>query len=224
MEGTRALDEVVDLLDRKPDSRHAAIQLWRQSDLTNGGAKRDVPCCFTLHFLLRDGALDLVVSWRSNDVWLGMPYDVFAVSCMQAIAAASLGASIGRLTYNVGSLHLYERYADRAAEALAEPTALLSHGWESLTTTLECRTLVTLEAVARRGEWNWKDAERWAGLSAMGRDVLACALRAHGLALPIQSPLLKRAMDHYDAHTRRRGLDGEDHAGEETAGAQPAQD
>src|SRR5260370_41880706 len=54
---------------------------------------------------------------RSNDAWLGLPYDVFTFTRIQAYVAAAVGVEPGRYTHTVGSLHLYERDWERAEDA-----------------------------------------------------------------------------------------------------------
>jgi thymidylate synthase len=46
---------------------------------------------------------------RSNDIWMGFPYDVFSFTAMQCLMAMELGLGIGTYTHIAGSLHLYER-------------------------------------------------------------------------------------------------------------------
>ena len=223
MRGTAGLDQIAAELELDKHSRRAILPFWRREDLIDGHRVKDVPCTLSLQFLLRGELLHMIVSTRSNDVWLGMPYDVWSFTCLQAIVAATLGVRPGDCHYNVGSLHLYERYYSAAQETIKEPFHLpFGHCWQSLVTTVEAHTLVTLESCARTGIWNHKDRERWAGLSAMGRDVLACAVRAYGLELPISSPLLNEATKIY-ADSRGSRPSRQDDAGEAAAADQPAQ-
>ena len=46
---------------------------------------------------------------RSNDLWLGFPFDVFQFANMQVLMAMELGVELGTYTHIAGSLHLYER-------------------------------------------------------------------------------------------------------------------
>ena len=73
---------------------------------------KDINCTMTLQFLIRDGKLDMIVNMRSNDIWLGFPFDVFQFTCMQQLMAIELGVGFGKYVHHVGSLHLYERNAD----------------------------------------------------------------------------------------------------------------
>ena len=52
---------------------------------------------------------------RSNDVYLGLPHDVFSFTMIQEIVARLLGVEMGDYTHFAGSLHLYDEHADDAA-------------------------------------------------------------------------------------------------------------
>ena len=57
---------------------------------------------------------------RSNDVWWGLPYDVFQFTQLQLTLARLLDVAPGEYTHMVGSLHAYERDAD-GIDALVMP-------------------------------------------------------------------------------------------------------
>ncbi len=108
------LGDLVDLLARDPDTRQAVLTLYdSRSDL--GAAKKDIPCTIAIHFLRRDGKLEMKVMMRSNDLWLGMPYDFVQFAILQASVAQALGIEVGTYVHSTGSLHLYDRDAKKAA-------------------------------------------------------------------------------------------------------------
>lgn len=108
-----SMGDVVDLLKRDPDSRQAVVTFYdSKRDLNR--AKGDIPCTISAQFLLRNGRLDLGISMRSNDLWLGTPYDFVQFTILQASVAQALGVSMGRYVHRVGSLHLYSRNIDAA--------------------------------------------------------------------------------------------------------------
>lgn len=117
---------VINMLRTRATTRRAVIQLFDRDDLRT--ASNEVPCTCTLQFFLRDAAVDLVVHMRSNDAYVGLPHDVFAFTMLQEIVAHSLGATLGRYVHMVGSLHLYDKNADRAQayleEGLQDPTPM----------------------------------------------------------------------------------------------------
>jgi thymidylate synthase len=68
---------------------------------------KDVPCNDLLHFMFRDGALDLACYVRSNDLLLGFPYDIAHWTMLQEMIASELNVPLGRYHHFVGSLHIY---------------------------------------------------------------------------------------------------------------------
>lgn len=102
--GARLVD-VVQILRENHDSRRAVVQIFDHADLANSV---DVPCTTSMQFLSRAGKLNLVVSMRSNDAYLGFPHDVFAFTMLQEIVARQLGLKLGRYFHFVGSMHIYE--------------------------------------------------------------------------------------------------------------------
>ncbi|MNP18299.1 Thymidylate synthase [compost metagenome] len=47
---------------------------------------------------------------RSNDIYLGMPYDIFSFTMLQEMLALELNVELGSYTHMVGSLHIYEKH------------------------------------------------------------------------------------------------------------------
>lgn len=102
------LGDLVALLKRDPDSRQAVISVFDSTRDLNR-AKRDIPCTLSLHFMRSGDTLEMQVSMRSNDMWLGTPYDFTQFAILQASVAQALGLKPGRYVHVAGSLHLYER-------------------------------------------------------------------------------------------------------------------
>lgn len=117
------LGDVVQLLQRDPDSRQAVMTFYdAKRDLNR--EKLDIPCTIAAHFILRNRRfgpedvdvrpmLDLGITMRSNDLWLGTPYDFTQFGILQATVAQALGADVGRYYHRVGSLHLYAHDIDK---------------------------------------------------------------------------------------------------------------
>jgi thymidylate synthase len=103
-----------------PTSRQAVATIWTPSP----GPSKDVPCTVALQFVIRDGALHTIVTMRSSDAWLGIPYDAFAFATIADLLATGLGVTPGPLRFLLGSAHLYERDADLARRVVAERNTL----------------------------------------------------------------------------------------------------
>lgn len=126
--GVNQIAAVIDLLRSDPDTRQAVISLWSaRHDLLEPSMRReqsappvkDLPCTLSLQFLIRRHRLHCITTMRSNDAWLGLPYDVFAFTTLQWLLATELGVDLGHYHHRVGSMHLYTSNEDRAREAVS---------------------------------------------------------------------------------------------------------
>lgn len=106
LDGINQYQNVVDILKNKLDSRQAVIQIFKASDISK--YRKDVPCTCTLQFFRRNNELDLSVTMRSNDAFLGLSHDVFAFTMLQELVTAQIGAELGSYKHYVGSLHVYD--------------------------------------------------------------------------------------------------------------------
>lgn len=110
------LDAVRRQLHADQDSRRAVIQLYDPSRDHRG--YRDVPCTLGYRFFIRQGRLVMHTSMRSQDLWLGFPYDIFTTTLIQELMAGWLGVELGEYHHHVDSLHLYAENAEAAAACL----------------------------------------------------------------------------------------------------------
>lgn len=111
---------VLQALRKDPCSRQAVITLWRPRP----GLGTEIPCTIALQFLLRAGTIHTLVTMRSSDAWMGLPYDWFAFSMMTAYIALALDPrpALGELLVSAGSQHLYKLDWELAAQAAADET------------------------------------------------------------------------------------------------------
>lgn len=113
------IDRTLTLLASAADTRQAVISIWDHA--YDGHRKvRDTPCTLVLQFLLRQDQLHMVTTMRSNDIWWGVPYDVFQFTSLQASFASYLGCEVGTYTHQMGSLHMYENDYEAAAQILPQ--------------------------------------------------------------------------------------------------------
>lgn len=96
---------VKSLLLDNPNTRQAVIHI----KTADNKSSKDVNCTVCLQFFIRDNKLYMTTYMRSNDLWLGFPYDVFQFTAMQILMSMELGVELGSYTHIAGSLHLYER-------------------------------------------------------------------------------------------------------------------
>ena len=113
------LQAVTWLLKKNPNTRQAVISMWNPGDLVHAllGDKKDIPCTTSLNFLIRKNKLYLTTTIRSNDVWLGFPYDVWCFTNLQILIADILGLELGWYQHQAMSLHVYDRNLKKFNEA-----------------------------------------------------------------------------------------------------------
>jgi thymidylate synthase len=105
----------IKLLQNDRDTRQAVITIWKKNPHE---LSKDIPCTVMLHFMIRDFHLNLTVYMRSNDIWLGFPYDITNFSRIQQAMAATIDMEIGVLRHIAGSLHMYNTDIYKAEWAL----------------------------------------------------------------------------------------------------------
>lgn len=211
------LPKIVECLKQSPQSRQAVLPIWAPRDLDQvvKGGSPDIPCTCSLHFFVRNKKLELVTYMRSNDAWLGFPYDVFAFTCVQRLVAAHLDVQPGPYTHMVGSMHLYDRNREAAEEAAKKYAPTGRHWWKLDDTFTTMRTAVAAEYAMRRSEpcsHTW-----WTGLDLLGtmlHDLVtccACKLRP-GVSLDeIKSPALKEGAKRERERVERRLREADRH-------------
>lgn len=105
--GRDQLDAAVAELKANPESRRVVMSLYAPGDL--GQHSKDIPC--NTHVALRRvrGRLEMTVSNRSNDLWLGVPYNWFVFRALQYVIAHQLDIACGIQRHISSCLHLYEK-------------------------------------------------------------------------------------------------------------------
>lgn len=110
--GTQLVN-VVHKLITDPTTRQAVITLWNATH-DNVPHKQDYPCTVALGFRQRGTHLNMNVTMRSNDVWLGLPYDLFQFTQLQLSLCHVLDLTPGTYTHTAWSMHLYEENLDES--------------------------------------------------------------------------------------------------------------
>lgn len=119
----RQMQDVVARLQADQTSRQAHVNLWHAEIDVPG--LRAYPCVTSCGFTARNGLLNCFVEMRSNDFWLGLPYDMFMFTQLQVTLANVLGSGLGSYVHYARSLHVYGKDVDKV-EALGLTTGRTS--------------------------------------------------------------------------------------------------
>lgn len=135
-------------LEKDLFTRQAVISTWKPSPVLS----KDIPCTLSLQFLVDSTYhLNLIVNMRSNDAWLGFPYDVYNFTMIQNYLAFKLSLEVGRYYHVAGSMHLYEEHIVCAKALSEKPTMVMEIQETPKINSDKLETLLQLERQLRRG-------------------------------------------------------------------------
>lgn len=138
------MEDAVEKLRLDPQTRQATVTFW-DPFLDQKAGEHDYPCIVAAGWQLVHGQLDAFAEMRSNDVWLGLPGDMFMMTQLQLTIAHILGVTPGWYRHYDRSLHLYARDFDRAGDLVEDDTL----DWEPTFTGLKADSWPDAAARAR---------------------------------------------------------------------------
>tara|TARA_B110000259_G_scaffold157590_1_gene179553 strand:- start:3509 stop:4270 length:762 start_codon:yes stop_codon:yes gene_type:complete len=106
----------------KNNSRRAVITLWNPCDFKD----QALPCCYThFNFVKINNKLNMVMNFRSSDMFLGLPYDIIvgALFLIEIAKQCKLEPSI--LGLNLADAHVYENHINQIKEYNKKPIYIL---------------------------------------------------------------------------------------------------
>lgn len=146
--GSSAWQRLADLLRHDPSSRRATFGFISNEEDVEGS--KDVSCVSAIQFILREGRLSLFTTMRSNDLFLGFPYDVFLFSYLLELMALELDVEMGQYHHFATSLHIYDRNLE-ACERIAEDNSTVDGRSPHSNSKEDFFELATVEAAIRHG-------------------------------------------------------------------------
>ncbi|ADG60131.1 thymidylate synthase [Acinetobacter phage Acj9] len=126
VKGVDQVKLVLDEAKRNPSSRRLIVQAWNPDVVWNskktkvghtmiiGGNEAALPPCHLMYQLrIVNGRLDMSWSQRSNDIFLGVCFNIASYALLQHIFARILGLKVGKLTGFLGDCHIYLNHVDQ---------------------------------------------------------------------------------------------------------------
>lgn len=148
------VQNVIDQIKNNPESRRMIVSGWNVSELD----KMALPPCHLLHqFYVRNGKLSCQVYIRSNDMFLGNPYNIVNYSIITHMVASVCDLEVGELIVSIGDAHIYKNHLDYVYEQLkrdsyAPPKLILNKKDR-----IEDFTFEDFQLVDYQAHPNWKD-------------------------------------------------------------------
>jgi thymidylate synthase len=113
--GLDQLSRVARVLSGSPPSRQVVLQVWDARtdlpDVDGTPVSADIPCNVLSCLKVVGGCLEWLQIIRSNDLFLGLPYNIIQWTTLQEVLAGWIGVQIGSYNQVSDSLHVYDRNA-----------------------------------------------------------------------------------------------------------------
>ncbi|MEK3885735.1 thymidylate synthase [Paenibacillus sp. PL2-23] len=111
------IQKAIDSLATNPNSRRIVLSMWSVDDLSV--ESNDLPCNISIILKIRNHKLDITVLNRSNDLFLGVPYNVFVFYLLQVYISEKLGIKAGTQRHFTNCLHIYKKDMDKISKVIA---------------------------------------------------------------------------------------------------------
>ena len=118
---TGGFDQIADVIHQiktNPTSRRIIVSGWNPLDLK----EMALPCCHLMHqYYVENDVLHLKVDLRSNDLFLGAPFNIASYALLLTMIAHICHLKPGKLIYSVGDAHIYKNHIKQVEEQLLRP-------------------------------------------------------------------------------------------------------
>lgn len=116
----------IDVIKNNPDSRRNIVSAWNVAEIDEIVETGGLPPCHTMfQFYVRGDKLDLHLTQRSADTFLGVPFNIASYSLLLSMIAQVTGKQPGEFVHTTLDTHLYKNHLEQVEEQLSrEPRAL----------------------------------------------------------------------------------------------------
>jgi thymidylate synthase len=114
---------VIESIRRNPDSRRHIINAWNVAVLPDETKKPQqnalegkmalAPCHVMYQFWVANGKVSCMMTQRSGDAFLGIPYNGASVALLTHMVAQQCGLEPGEIVHSIGDLHIYQNHLEQ---------------------------------------------------------------------------------------------------------------
>ena len=127
------INNLIETLRTNPGNRRMVLSLWQNEWLSTAALPS---CVWNSQWNLIDGRLNLLVTSRSSDVPLGLPFNIVQYATLCHLIAQCVDAKPGQFTFITNDAHIYENQVDGIREQIARYDKAVSSGTLPPTPTL----------------------------------------------------------------------------------------
>ena len=110
--GVNQIKHIIKDAKENKHSRRLLCSMWNPNDLNK---MQLPPCHYAFQFVITNTKVDIVVSMRSLDLFIGLPYDMVMYATILSSFANELGLEANEVIINAANAHVYEEHISSAA-------------------------------------------------------------------------------------------------------------
>lgn len=116
------LKQVVEQIKSHPESRRHIVSAWNVGELDKMAL---MPCHVMFQFYVVNGTLSCMLTQRSADAFLGVPFNIASYALLTHMVAKECGLEVGEFIWSGGDCHIYNNHIEQVELQLTrEPLPL----------------------------------------------------------------------------------------------------
>lgn len=113
---------VIEAIKRNPDSRRHLVSAWNVAEVEQ---MKLPPCHFVFQFYVANGKLSCMLTMRSVDTFLGLPFNIASYALLTHMIAQQCDLEVGEFIWSGGDVHIYSNHLEQVKTQLTrEPYPL----------------------------------------------------------------------------------------------------
>ncbi|MEG6589785.1 thymidylate synthase [Paenibacillus barengoltzii] len=106
---------VVEAIKKNPDSRRHLVSAWNVAEVDQ---MKLPPCHFVFQFYVADGKLSCMLTMRSVDTFLGLPFNIASYALLTHMIAQQCDLEVGEFIWSGGDVHIYNNHIEQVKTQL----------------------------------------------------------------------------------------------------------
>lgn len=112
------LTALIEGIKKDPTGRRHIITAWNPGEIAEGMFALP-PCHVMAQFNVVNGKLDCMMTQRSVDTFLGLPFNIASYALFTHMIAQVCNLQVGELIMSLGDTHIYSNHVDQVKEQLS---------------------------------------------------------------------------------------------------------
>lgn len=118
------ISNVVEAIKQNPDSRRHLVSAWNVAEIEQ---MKLPPCHFVFQFYVADGKLSCMLTMRSVDTFLGLPFNIASYALLTHMVAQQCDLEVGEFIWSGGDVHIYTNHMEQVNLQLTRAPYELPH-------------------------------------------------------------------------------------------------